>query len=84
MQSHYIPSDLEFDNTVFRAFKIFFRSSVLISTSLGTKHPLVLGIQVCLNEGPHPFSRGDNSENALTSPELLIQFQQNLAHSNHR
>ena len=33
-----------------------------ISTKLGTKHPWVLGIQVCSNEGPSPFLNGDNKE----------------------
>ena len=49
--------------------KIFFsRTTVLILTKLGTKHPWVKGIQVCSNEGPRPFPRGDtytNSENTL-------------------
>ena len=72
------------ENTLLTFKKIFFsRSNDLISTSLGTKHPLVLGIQVCANEGPHPSSRGDNSENTLTTPEPLVQFQPNLALSNH-
>ena len=31
-----------------------------ISTKLGTKHPWVMGIQVCSNEGPCPIPRGDN------------------------
>ena len=29
---------------------------------LGTKHPFVKGIQVCSNEGPRPFARGDKKE----------------------
>ena len=29
---------------------------------LGTKHPCVKGIQICSNEGPRPFPRGDNYE----------------------
>ena len=33
-----------------------------VSTKLGTKHPWVKGIQVCSNEGPRPFPRGDNYE----------------------
>ena len=36
------------------------RATGPISTKLGTKHPLVKGIQVFSNEGSHPFSRGDN------------------------
>ena len=33
-----------------------------ISTKLGAMHPWVKGFQVCSNEGPHPFPRGDNKE----------------------
>ena len=41
--------------------KIFFsRTSWPISTKLGTMHPLVKVIQVCSNEGPYLFPRGDN------------------------
>ena len=39
-----------------------FSSSPLEPTKLGTKHPWVKGIQVCSNEGPRPFPRGDNYE----------------------
>ena len=46
-----------------RNSKIFFsRTTEPISTKLGTKHPWVKGIQVCSNEGPRPFPRGDNYE----------------------
>ena len=46
-----------------RNSKIFFsRTNEPISTKLGTKHPWVKGIQVCSNEGPRPFPRGDNNE----------------------
>ena len=50
-------------------------------------HPLLMGIQLRSNEGPHPFPRGDNSEIAKihgrnlkksSSPEPLSQFQPNL------
>ena len=41
---------------------IFSRITGLISTKLGTKHPWVKRIQVYSNEGPLPFSRGDNKE----------------------
>ena len=41
---------------------LFSRTTDPISTNFGTKHPWVKGIQVCSNEGPHPLSRGDNSE----------------------
>ena len=44
--------------------KIFFSrttgTSGPISTKLGTKHFWVMGNQVCSNEGPCPFPRGDN------------------------
>ena len=33
---------------------------------LRTKYPWMMGIQVCSNEGPHPFLRGDNYEIAKT------------------
>ena len=41
------------------------------------------GIKVYSNEGPHPFLKGDNSENTLTeilksSPDQMGQFQPNL------
>ena len=46
------------------------------------------GIQVCSNEGPHPFPRGDNNEIVKmfeeilkSSQEPLRQFQPNLAQS---
>ena len=45
-------------------FKKFLRTTWPISTKLGTKHPWVKGIQVCSNEGPHPFPRGDNYNTA--------------------
>ena len=42
--------------------KTFLSSPEPISTKPGTKYPLVKGIQVCSNEGPCPFQRGDNYE----------------------
>ena len=46
-----------------KKLKIFFsRTTKPISTKLGTKFPWVKGIQVCSNEGPRPFPRGDNYE----------------------
>ena len=43
-----------------RILKISFsRTTEVISTKLGTNH-YVKGIQVTINEGPHPFPRGDN------------------------
>ena len=41
-------------------FIVFSRTTGLISTKLGTKHPWVKGIQVCSTEGPRPFPRKDN------------------------
>ena len=38
------------------------RTTGSISTKLGTKYPWVKGSQVCANEGPRPFPRGDNFE----------------------
>ena len=38
------------------------RNTGPISTKLGTKHPWVMGIQVCLNERLCPFPRGDDYE----------------------
>ena len=44
---------------------IFFsRSTESISSKLGTKHPWVQAIQVCSNEGPRPFQRGDTDPEA--------------------
>ena len=39
---------------------LFSRSTGPISTNLGTKHPLVKGIQVCSKEGPSLSPRVDN------------------------
>ena len=44
-------------------FIIFFsRTTGPISTKLGTKHPLMMGIQVCSNKGPRLFPRGDSTK----------------------
>ena len=46
-----------------RNLKIFFSKTTWpISTKLGTMYPWVMRTQVCWNEGPHLFSRGDNYE----------------------
>ena len=45
-------------SVTFHIFIFFSRTTWTISTKLGTKHPWVVGI--CSNEGPHPFTRGDN------------------------
>ena len=55
--------------------KIFFsRTTWPFSTKLGTMHPRVKGIQVCLNEGPS-FFQGDiigNTEYTLTNLKYLL------------
>ena len=52
-------------NIHFRTLKIVFsRITGPISTKRSTKHSRVMGIQVCSNEGPSPFPRGDNKEKA--------------------
>ena len=38
------------------------RTAKPILTKLGTNHPCLKGIQVCSNEGPRPFPKGDNYE----------------------
>ena len=67
----------------------FSRTTEQISNKLGTKHPWVLGIQVCSNEEFRLFPRGDNYKKRKYyadlkksfSPEPLGQFQPNLAKS---
>ena len=54
--------------------KIFSRTTGPISTKLGTKYPWVKGIQVCSNEGPRPFQRGDNWEIIKINRQLLKIF----------
>ena len=47
--------------------KLFFsRTTKPITTKICTKHSRAKGIQVCTNEGPHPFPGGDNYEIAKT------------------
>ena len=41
---------------------MFSKTTGLISTKPGTKHPWVKGTQVYSNEGPRLFPRGDNYE----------------------
>ena len=43
-------------------FIFFSRTTGPISTKVDTKHPWVMGIQVCSNEGLHPFPWGENYE----------------------
>ena len=48
---------------LWRTFKIFFlRTTEPILTKPGTKHPWVMGIQVCSNDGPRSFLREDNNK----------------------
>ena len=55
--------------------KIFFsRTTGPISTKLGTMHPWVKGFQVCSNEEPHPFPRGDNYQIAKIQMKLKKHF----------
>ena len=55
------------------------------SIKLGTKNHLVIGIQVCENEGPHISQGGDNYEIAklkkYSFQEPLGRFQPNAAQS---
>jgi hypothetical protein len=56
-------------------FKIFFsRTTGPNSIKLGTNHPWVKGIQVCSNEGPGLFQRGDNYKNVKIGWGLLPKF----------
>ena len=45
-----------------KLFTLSSSSSESISTKLGTKHPWVKGIQVCLNKGSIHFPRGENNK----------------------
>ena len=47
-----------------------------ISTEFGMKHPLVLGIQICLYKKTH--KRGNSENNSYTIPEPLGHFHPNL------
>ena len=61
--------------------KIFFTRIIRpIWTKLDTKHPWVKRIQVCLNEGSHPFPRGDNNE---INTKLLTKFKIILLYNQH-
>ena len=75
-----------------RNVKLFFsRTDLPVSTKSCKKHPLVMEIKVCWNEGLHPFPRWDNKEilepkyihEILKSPppEPMGHFQPNLAQS---
>ena len=51
-----------------------FKTTGPISTKFGTKHPLVDGIQIFTNKGPHPTSRGDNMKIIKTYGEYSKIF----------
>ena len=51
----------------------------IVTTKLGTKHTWVNGIQVCSNEGPGLFLRGDNYEIA----KILTSFSTKLGTKHH-
>jgi hypothetical protein len=54
-----------------------FSSNGPISIKLGTNHPWVNRIQNCTNQGPGPFQRGDNHNNAkMRWGDLKIFFSQ--------
>ena len=52
----------EHPSRVHATCRIFFRTTGPIWTKLGTKHPWVTGIEVCLHKGPCIFSKGSNYE----------------------
>ena len=55
--------------------KIFFsKTTGPILTGLSTNYTCVKGIQVCSNEGPRPFQRGDNWEKIKINWQLLKIF----------
>ena len=59
-----------------RNLKIFFsRTAEPISTQLSINHPWVKGIQVCSNQGPHPFRKGSitkKCKNTLTKFDFFF------------
>ena len=56
-------------------FKMFFsRTNGPVSTKLSTNHPCVEGSQVCSNEGPRPFPKGDNYEIAKIHWQIFKIF----------
>jgi hypothetical protein len=59
---------------VFILKKIFSRTSKPISIKLGTYHPWVKGILICLNEGPGPLQRGHDHKNSKMGRRHLKVF----------
>ena len=43
---------------------LLLQNHLAIFNKLVTMHPWVKGIQVCLNEGPNPFPRGNYNKNS--------------------
>ena len=60
--------------STFHIFIFFSRTTGPISTKLGTSHPFEKGIQVCSNEWPHPFRKGDNSKTIKIILKTLKNF----------
>ena len=61
-------------SVTFHIFIFFSRTTWLISTKLSTKHPWVMGIQVCSKEGLRPFPRGGNKEIRKIQWQILKIF----------
>jgi hypothetical protein len=59
---------------VFISEKIFSRTRRQISIKLGTNHPCVKEILVCINKGSGPFPRGDNHKKCKNLPRSLKKF----------
>ena len=73
----------EIEKIHWQHLKVFFsRIAGPISTKLNTEHLSVKRIQVCSNEGSHPFPRGDNYEIAKISWQIFKIFQNFWANFN--
>ena len=58
-------------NYIEKILKIFFsRTTGPMSSTLSTKHPFMIMIQISSNEVPHPFPRGDNNKKAKYIEEI--------------
>ena len=68
-----ISSSLSLSYT-FHIFIFFSRTTGSISTKLGTKHPWMIGIYFCSNEGPCSFPRVDNNKLAKIHWRTLKNF----------
>ena len=56
-----ILSDSAHLSVNFHILIFFSRTTGPILTKLSLKHPGIKGIQMCSNEGPHLFPRGDDN-----------------------